>query len=139
VTNLVLETNNALITPDGNVEVRELPLLLIDNFRVKEGKYKEFQDWVARNKANMVKLSKKSGSKFLGVYYYALGTGAPVRADGCFMYEISKYADIDTSRGTFKDPLDEKLSREIVKLLMNEPAPTLILRPQSDLLVYKGM
>jgi hypothetical protein len=115
-----------------------MPLLIINNFRVKEGKYKLFQDWVARNKANFVKLGKKSGWKYLGVYYYAMGTGATERADGCFMYEISKYADIDSSRGTFKDPLDEKITREVIKLLMNEPTSTLILRPQSDLLVYKG-
>ncbi len=116
-----------------------MPLLLIENFRVKEGKYKEFQDWVARSKADFVKLGKKSGWKYLGVYYYAMGTGASLRADGCFMYEISKYADIDSSRKTFEDPLDEKISKAAVKLLMNYPVPYLILRPQSEALIYKGM
>lgn len=106
---------------------------------MKEGKYKEFQDWVERRKTDFVELGKKSGWKYQGVYYYALGTGASVGADGCFMYEISKYADIDSSRGLFNDPLDEEISKEMVQLLMNEPTPTIILRPQSEALIYKGM
>jgi len=122
-----------------NCETKHMPLLVIENFRVKEGKFKEFQDWVAKSRANHTKLLKKFGAKYLGIYYYCLGTGAAVKADGCFMYEISKYADIDASREMFKDPLDEKLSREVMKLLMNEPTPTLIIRPQSDALIYKGM
>jgi hypothetical protein len=84
-------------------------------------------------------MGKKSGWKYQGVYYYCIGTGASVKADGCFMFEISKYADIDSSRGTFKDPLDEKISRALVELLMNEPTPEFILRPYSDALIYKGM
>jgi len=55
------------------------------------------------------------------------------------MWEISKYADIDSSRGTFKDPVDEKISKALVELLMNEPTPTLMLRPFSEALIYKGM
>jgi hypothetical protein len=116
-----------------------MPLLIFQNFRVKEGKAKEFQDWVEKSKADFVELGNKSGWKYQGVYYYAIGTGAPVGADGCFMFEISKYADIDSSRGTFKDPLDEKIMKEAVELLMNEPTPWLILRPLSDAQIYQGM
>ena len=106
---------------------------------MKEGRFKEFQDWVERSKPDLVELGKKSGWKYQGAYYYCLGTGAAVGADGCLMWEISKYADIDSSRGTFKDPLDEKISRAAVDLLMNEPMPQMILRPQSEALIYKGM
>jgi len=120
-------------------EVTDLGLLIIENFRIKEGKYKEFQDWFKKAKADLVELGKKSGWKFQGAYYYAMGTGAAIRADGCFMWEISKYADIDSSRGTFKDPLDEKISKALVELLMNEPTPTLMLRPYVEALIYKGM
>jgi hypothetical protein len=119
--------------------VKELPLLMVQNFRVKEGKFKEFQDWVEKSKSDFDAWGKKAGWKYQGVYYYALGTGAPVNADGCMMWEISKYADIDTSRGTFKDPLDEKINKAFVELLMNEPSPVFILRPQSDALIYEGM
>lgn len=120
-------------------EVTNMVLLIIENFRIKGGKYKEFQDWFEKSKTDLVELGKKSGWKFQGAYYYAVGTGASVGADGCFMWEISKYADIDSSRGTFKDPLDEKVSKALVELLMNEPTPTLMLRPYSEALIYKGM
>ena len=99
----------------------------------------EFQDWFEKSKTDLVELGKKMGWKFQGAYYYCLGTGAPVGADGCFMWEISKYADIDSSRGTFKDPLDEKVTKALVGLLMNEPTPELMLRPYSEALIYRGM
>ena len=120
--------------------MKDLALLVIENFGVKEGKFKEFQDWVKKSKTDLVELGKKAGGwKFQGAYYYALGTGASIGADGCFMWEISKYADFDSSRGTFKDPLDEKISKALVELLVNEPMPMVILRPQSEALIYKGM
>ena len=113
-------------------------IMQIDNFVIKEKKYKEFQDWVKVNEKNLAALAKKFGAKYLGAYYYVLGTGAHVNAGGCFMYELSKYGDIDTSLTLFKDPKDEKMSRELTELLVNVPTPVLLLRPFGEALIYKG-
>jgi hypothetical protein len=119
-------------------EVKSNMILQIDNFVIKEKKYKEFQDWVKANKENLIALGKKAGQKYRGTYYYALGTGAHVNAGGCFMWELSKYGDIDTSLTLFKDPKDEKISRELNELLVNMPTSSLLLRPIGEALIYKG-
>jgi hypothetical protein len=113
-------------------------IIQMDNFVVKEKKYKEFQDWVKANEENLAAWGKKVGMKYRGAYYYALGTGAHVNAGGCFMWELSKYGDIDTSLTTFKEPMDEKLSREITELLVNQPTSSLLLRPFGEALLYQG-
>jgi len=114
-------------------------IMQIDNFVIKEKKYKEFQDWIKANEGNLSKWAKKAGMKYLGTYYYVLGTGAHVNAGGCFMWELSKYGDIDTALTIFKDPTDEKISRELTELLVNMPTPSLLLRPFGEALIYKGL
>jgi hypothetical protein len=113
-------------------------ILQIDNFVIKEKKFKEFQDWVKANEKEFAALLKKAGITYRGTYYYALGTGAHVNAAGCFMYELSKYGDIDKSLTLFKDPTDEKMSRELTELLVSMPTSSLLLRPFGEALVYKG-
>jgi len=113
-------------------------IIEIDNFVVKENKYKEFQDWVRANEKNFVAWGKKAGWTYRGAYYYALGTGANLNAGGCFMWEYSKYGDIDKALTTFKSPIDEKLSKESIEFLVNVPTPTLLLRPFGEALLYKG-
>ena len=114
-------------------------ILQIDNFVIKEKKYKEFQEWVKANEKNLAALAKKAGQKYLGTYYYVLGTGSHVNAGGCFMWELSKYGDIDTSLTLFRDPKDEKISRDLTELLVSTPTPTLLLRPFGEALIYKGL
>lgn len=113
-------------------------IIEIDNFIIKEKKYKEFQDWVKKNKKNLVDLGEKSGMKYRGAYYYVFGTGAHMNAGGCFMWEYSKYGDIDKAITMFKDPIDEKVSKELTELLVNMPSPVLLLRPFGEALIYKG-
>jgi hypothetical protein len=113
-------------------------ILQIDNFVIKEKRFKEFQDWIKANEKNLIALGKKIGQTYRGTYYYALGTGAHVNASGCFMWEISKYGDIDTSLTLFKDPTDERISRELNELLVSMPASILMLRPMGEALVYPG-
>jgi hypothetical protein len=113
-------------------------IIQIDNFVIKEKKYKEFQNWIKANEKNLATWGKKAGMKYRGAYYYAMGTGAHLNAGGCFMWEFSKYGDIDTALTTFKDPIDEKMTRELTELLVNQPTPTLLLRPFGEALIYKG-
>jgi len=111
----------------------------MDNFVLKEGKFEEFQKWMKKNEGAFAALLKKSGQKYLGTYYYALGTGAQLHSIGCVMYELSKYGDIDTSRTLFKDPEDERITRELVQFVdFSVPTPTLLLRPFGEGLFYKG-
>ena len=113
-------------------------IIQIDNFLIKEKKYKEFQDWIKANEENLAAWAKKAGWKYRGTYYYVLGTGAHLNAGGCFMWELSKYGDIDKLLTIFKDPVDEKLTRELTELLENIPTPSLLLRPFGEAHIYKG-
>jgi len=102
---------------------------------VKEGKFKEFQDWVKANEKIFAEHAQKVGWKYLGTFYYVLGIGGP--AHGCFLHEFSKYADIDTSRTLFSDPAEEKLNKEATALLTNDPLPNQMLRPIGETLLYE--
>ena len=115
-----------------------MTILEIDNFVIKEGKTKEFQDWVKQNEKAFAALLKKSGMRYRGTYYYALGTGAHVNAGACIMTELSKYGDIDESLKLYKDPEDERISRELTKLLVSTPTSSLLLRPIGQGKFYKG-
>jgi hypothetical protein len=113
-------------------------IMEIDNFIIKEKKWKEFQDWIKANEGRLAEWAKKAGMKYLGAYYYALGTGAHLNAMGCFMWELSKYGDIDSTMKLFKDPEDEKISKEMNELLVAMPTPMLLLRPFKEGLIYEG-
>jgi hypothetical protein len=113
-------------------------IIQMDNFLIKEKKYEEFQNWIKANEKNLDAWGKKAGIKYRGTYYYAMGTGASLNAGGCFMWELSKYGDIDTSLTTFKDPMDEKMTRELNEFFVNQPASILLLRPIGEALIYEG-
>jgi hypothetical protein len=110
-------------------------MLDIENFRVKEGKFKEFQEWTKANEKTMAERAQKVGWKYLGTFFYVLGTGG--LAHGCIMWEISKYADMDASRSLFDDPVWEKMSKELTVLLTYDPLPVQILRPIGEAKIYK--
>lgn len=80
---------------------------MIDNFIIKEKKQKEFQDWIKANEETFVAMAKKMDAKYLGTYYYDMGTGAHVNANACWMWELSKYGDIDAALTMLNDPTDE--------------------------------
>jgi len=113
-------------------------ILEIDNYVVKEGKFKEFQDWVKKNEKSFAALAKKWNGKYRGTYYYVLGTGAHVNAGVAIMWELSKYGDIDESLKLYKDPENERIMKEGMKLLVSTPTPALFLRPVGQGLFYKG-
>jgi len=110
-------------------------MLYLGNFKVKEGKFNEFQAWIKANEKTLAKQAQKVGWKYLGTFYYVLGTGGP--AHGCFLYEFSKYSDIDKSRELFGDATEEKLSKELTDLLANDPIHDQILRSIGEAQVYK--
>jgi hypothetical protein len=110
-------------------------MLYISNFKVKEGKFSEFQAWIKANDKALTDLAQKVGWKYLGTFFYALGTGGP--AHGCFLHEFSKYGDIDKSRDLFGDAKDEKLSRDLMALLSSDPVHDRILRPMGEARIYK--
>jgi len=93
---------------------------------------------VRKNEKAFAAVYKKAGIKYRGTYYYALGTGAHMHATACFMLELSKYGDIDESLKLFKDPEDERLSKESMEFVDSTPVPVLLLRPLGQGLFYKG-
>jgi len=113
-------------------------IIEMHNFIIKEGKWKEFQDWVKANEELLVRWAKKAGMKYRGTYYYTLGTGAHVNADGCMMWEYSKYGDIDKAWATVGDPDEEKVTREMGALCVNTPSSMLLLRPFGEVPINEG-
>ena len=112
--------------------------MVVSNFVLKEGKFEEFQKWLKKNEEVFATLHKKAGQKYLGTYYYALGTGAQLHSHGCCMYEMSKYGDIDKGLTLFKDPEEERIERESMRFMKYTPVPVLLLRPFGQGLFYKG-
>ncbi|HJW98456.1 MAG TPA: hypothetical protein VJ529_04935 [Candidatus Bathyarchaeia archaeon] len=110
-------------------------MLYLSNFKVKEGKFNQFQAWIKVNEKTLANLAQKVGWKYLGTFYYALGTGG--QANGCFLHEFQKYGDIDKSRDLFGDPTDEKIGKALMDLLASDPMHDRILRPIGEAQVYK--
>jgi len=78
---------------------------------LKEGKDKEYKEWVLRN----LKLYKKNlppGWTLRGVYGGSLGP-----PDICWIWEFKKYADIDRAR-EFKNAVFDRVSAEETTFLL---------------------
>jgi hypothetical protein len=54
------------------------------------------------------------------------------------MWELSKYADYDAGLKLFKDPEDERITREFLDFAENTPSSSLLLRPIGEGKFYKG-
>ena len=115
-----------------------MTILEIDNYVVKEGKFKEFQDWVKKNEKSVAASAKKWNGKYRGTYYYVLGTGAHVNAGVAVMWEFSKYGDIDESIKSYKDKENQRITKESMEFLVSAPTPALFLRPIGQGKFYQG-
>lgn len=87
----------------------------------------EFQKFVKKNEKALREHAPK-GWKFLGEYCYVLGFGSYHCAE---MWEISKYADLDTFRN-HDDPVWLKLMEQSMEFTTAEPTPAWLLRELSD-------
>jgi len=113
-------------------------IIEMHNFVIREGKFREFQEWVRANEKTLAAWAKKAGMTYRGTYLYTYGTGAHLNADGCMMWEYSKFGDMDKAWETFKSPEDEKISRELAEFCVSMPMPMLLLRPFGEVPIYEG-
>ena len=108
-------------------------MLYIANFKVRDGKFKEFQKWIKDNEKDVSEYINKLGWKYMGTYLYNFG---PNDVHGCIMYKISKYGDLDASRNKWKDNLRVKWGRASVELFTSDPTPVWILREVGEARIY---
>jgi hypothetical protein len=102
-------------------------LLRIINFNIKEGKFKEFQQFIKDNEATKAAHAPK-GWKYIGTYFYVLGFGP---YHGMTIWEISDYADLDALRD-HDDPIFWDLVEKWLDLQTNDPMPGWLLRGVGD-------
>src|SRR5207247_10672456 len=69
-------------------------MLYMTSFSTKEGRLREFQDWVKKNE-DVIKKSAPRGWTYRGTYGYFLGFG---RFAGAQMWECYRCGDFDGSR-----------------------------------------
>jgi len=108
-------------------------LLYIANFKIRDGKFKEFQKWIKANEKDISEHVSKIGWKYLGTYFYNFG---PDDAHGCVMYKISKYADLDASRNKWKEKIRVKWSQAVVTLMTSDPTPIWILTEAGEARIH---
>jgi len=69
-------------------------MLYMTSFSTKDGRLREFQDWVKKNE-DVIKKSAPRGWTYRGTYGYVLGFG---RFAGAQMWECNRYGDFDAWR-----------------------------------------
>jgi hypothetical protein len=102
-------------------------MLRIYNFNIKEGKMKEFQQFIKKNEATKAAHAPK-GWKYMGTYCYVLGFGP---YHGAVLWEITDYADLDTLR-EHDDPIFWTLMEQWLDFTTNEATPGWLLREVGD-------
>jgi hypothetical protein len=102
-------------------------MLRIYNFNIKEGKFKEFQQFIKENEATKAAHAPK-GWKYMGTYYYVLGFGP---YHGMTIWEITDYADLDALR-EHDDQIYWTLIEKYLDFTTNEATPGWLLREVGD-------
>lgn len=102
-------------------------MLRIINFNIKEGKQKEFQQFIKDNEATKAAHAPR-GWKYMGTYFYVFGFGP---YHGMTIWEISDYADLDAMRD-HDDPVFWDLVEKWLDLQTNDPMPGWLLREVGD-------
>ena len=108
-------------------------MLRIFNFNIKEGKMKEFQQFIKENQSTKAAHAPK-GWKYKGTYCYVCGFGP---YHGMIIWEISDYADLDTHR-KHNDPIYWKLMEQFLDFTTNEATPGWLLREVGDTLITES-
>jgi hypothetical protein len=104
-----------------------MKILRIYNFNIKEGKIKEFQQFIKDNEATKA-AHAPPGWKYIGTYFYVLGFGP---YHGMTIWEITDYADLDALRD-HEDPVYWTLIEQYLDLLTTEATPGWLLREVGD-------
>src|SRR5437764_1257194 len=107
-------------------------MLYMTSFSTKEGRLREFQDWVKKNEDVMQK-SAPRGWTYRGTYGYVLGFG---RYGGAQLWECNKYGDFDAWR-EHSDPGWTRIAEELDGFLSEQPGESVLLREMGDVKVIE--
>src|SRR5437879_13520607 len=102
-------------------------MLYMTSFSTKEGRLREFQDWVKKNE-DVIKKSAPRGWTYRGTYGYVLGFG---RVAGALMWECNRYGDFDAWR-EHNDPAWVGIAEEVQEFMTEDEGETVLLRGMSD-------
>src|SRR5256886_16992506 len=98
-------------------------MLYITSFSTKEGRLREFQDWVKKNE-DVIKKSAPRGWTYRGTYGYVLGFG---RYGGAQLWECNRYGDFDAWREN-SDPGGARIAGGFDGFLSGKPGERVRLR-----------
>lgn len=93
----------------------------------KEGRDTELKNWYKKNKPLLEK-HVPEGWKFVGLYGSTMGLG---EYDMATIYQYEKFADLDRMR-EFKDPVDERLTAELLDFVLPGTLKSMVLREADD-------
>ena len=102
-------------------------MLHVWNANVKGGRDTELKNWYKKNKGLLQK-HVPEGWKFVGMYGATMGLGSH---DLTVIYEVGKFADYDKMR-EFKDPVDERLTAELMDFILPGSNQATVLRETDD-------
>src|SRR2546428_14177271 len=102
-------------------------MLYMTSFSTKDGRLREFQDWVKKNE-DVIKKSAPRGWTYRGTYGYVLGFG---RFAGAQMWECNRYGDFDAWR-VHNDPPLLRISAEVPEVVMEDLGESVLLRGMRD-------
>jgi hypothetical protein len=102
-------------------------MLHVWNANVKEGRDTELKNWYKKNKPLLQK-HVPEGWKFVGMYGATMGLGPH---DLTMIYEFEKFSDMDKMRD-FNDPVDERLTSELMDFLLPGSSQANVLREADD-------
>jgi hypothetical protein len=97
-------------------------VLYIQNFNLKENKFKEYQRFIKENEEILVKHAPK-GWKYRGLYIYVLGFGL---YHGAIIWEFSDYSGFDALRN-HDDPKYWNFVEQAMTYGTSEPVPAWLL------------
>ena len=107
-------------------------MLYMTSFSTKEGRLREFQDWVKKNE-DVIKKSAPRGWTYRGTYGYVLGFG---RFAGAQMWECNRYGDFDAWR-EHNDPAWVRIAEEFQEFKTEDVGESVLLREMSDVRVFE--
>ena len=108
-------------------------MLYMMRFNAKEGRGKEFQEWVKKNE-DVIKKSAPRGWTYRGTYGYVLGFG---RFGGAQLWECSKYGDFDAWR-EHNDPAWTRIGEQFQEFLNEDPGEAILLREMGDVKIIEA-
>ncbi|HWM53552.1 MAG TPA: hypothetical protein VNP71_10370 [Thermoplasmata archaeon] len=108
-------------------------MLYMTSFNTKEGRAREFQEWVKKNE-DVIKKSAPRGWTYRGTYGYVLGFG---RFGGAQLWECSKYGDFDTWR-EHDDPAWNRIGEQFQEFLTEDPGESILLREIGDVKIIEA-